>query len=208
MTDRSVTTLKAGGDDMTIRMLFRICAGAALLAGLCILLQRLVMDWAAPGAVVRVGTLVPEVGLIALTGLYLKSREALGRFGAWAFFLNFLGMAYIGCLDFARHYIFELIDPSVVTNLLAGPVRYVFLSAAMLFLVGTVFFGIAMFRKAPYSRVGVVLYTVGFGAFGLNAWLPPIAVTVVQIVGAAGVLLLGRSLWMLTAPEPEPVAVS
>ena len=189
---------------MTIRMLYRVGAGAAFVAGLCILLQRLVFDLALPGALLRVGTLVPEVGLIALTSLYLKSREALGALGAWGFFLNFLGLAYLGCLDFARHYILDQLDPGAVSALLSGPEKFVFLAVALLFIVGILLFGAALLLRSPYSRIGTVLYTLGFAAFALNAWMPPLAATAVQIVGAAGVILLGRSLWMLNAAEPQP----
>jgi len=188
---------------MTLANFYRVGAVSAMLGGVFILLQRLFFDVALAGALVRPGTLVPQLGLLAVLALYLRDRETLGRLGAWGFFLHFLGLAYLGCIDFGKHYILEQIDPVVSSELLSGPVRIVFLSLAMVFLLGTLLFGIAMVLRSSRSRVAVVLYTVGFGAFALSAFLPIWLATMFQMIGAAGAIMLGQSLWV-GSPTTDP----
>ena len=180
---------------MTPASLYRLSGIAAMLCGLCIIGQRFIFDLLFPGSLIRVGTFAPQLGLIALVGFYLWQREALGAAGAVGFAINFLGLAYLGCVDFARHYVLAHLDPAEVAALLSSGVRGVFLAIGVIFIIGVVLFGVTMLRAALMPRVATVLFMVGFVPFALSPFFPTIVISVTQVIAAVGVTWMGWALW-------------
>src|SRR5262245_13192633 len=113
---------------MSSSTLFRASGLAGIVCGLVILLQRLVFDTLGPGSPVAIGPLGPVLGLLVLTGAYLRQREESGVLGGVAYLVSFLSMGFIAGVDFTRRYILVQLPPEVVSELFAGPTRLLFLA--------------------------------------------------------------------------------
>src|SRR5688572_23000764 len=84
-------------------------------------------------------------GLPALTALYLHLGTT-GRFGAVAYAVNAVGLGLYTGVAFALNLVFFHLDESTVEDLLAGPTGLAIRGAGIVFVTGTVLFGIAMLR--------------------------------------------------------------
>jgi hypothetical protein len=180
---------------MSSSTLFRLSGLAGLVCGLVILVQRLVIDSIVTGSPLAIGPLGPILGLLVLTGAYLRQREESGVLGGVAFIVGFLSMGFITGIDFTRRYILVQLDPEIVQALFMGPLRYLFLACGVSFLVGVLLFGVSSLRAGVFSRWAILLYVVGFVPYSVPILFPPFVVTAGQAVGALGIIWLGWELW-------------
>lgn len=197
---------------MSTSTLFRLSGLAGILCGLVILTQRLVIDTISPGNPIAIGPLGPILGLLIVTGVYLRQREESGLLGGIAFIVAFISLGFIEGIDFTRRYILVQLDPPVVQALVAGPVRSLFVACGVSFLVGVLLFGLTTFRAGVFPRAATLLYVVGFVPYSLPILFPPEVVTLGQAIGAVGIGWLGWTLWrehptvsIHQAATPEPV---
>ena len=192
---------------MTASTLFRLSGVAGIACGLVILIQRLVIDSPVTGSPLAIGPLGPVLGLLVLTGAYLRQREESGVLGGVAYIVGFISMGFVAGIDFTRRYILVQLDPAVVQALFSGPLRIFFLAIGVSFLVGVLLFGLSSLRAGVFSRVAIVLYVVGFVPYSLSPFFPQLIVTLGQAIGALGIIWLGWELWR-AEPPAEPVTVA
>jgi hypothetical protein len=186
---------------MSASTLFRLSGLAGIVCGSIILIQRLLIDTIAPGSPIAIGPLGPILGLLVLTGAYLRQREESGVLGGIAFLVSFLSMGLIAGVDFTRRYILVQLDPEIVRELLTGPTRLLFLACGVSFLAGVLLFGASTLRAGVFPRAAILLYVVGFVPYALSPFFPAPVVTASQAIGAVGVAWLGWALW--TGQQPS-----
>lgn len=197
---------------MATSTLFRLSGVAGIVCGLVILIQRLVIDSLVTGSPLAIGPLGPVLGLLVLTGAYLRQREESGTLGGVAYIVGFISMGFIAGIDFTRRYILVQLDPTIVQALFAGPLRLFFLACGVSFLVGVLLFGVSSLRAGVFSRAAILLYVIGFVPYSLSPFFPGPVVTLGQAIGAVGIIWLGWDLWTGAATpaarrQPMPVAV-
>ncbi len=122
-------------------------------------------------------------GLVAISGLYFRQQGRTGRLGLIGYGLNFVGMAGLVGAEFILNLIFPTLPAAQVGTLLAGPTGAVFKATSVLFLVGAILFGAAMWRIAVLPRPAVLLYALGCVPIGLRGVLPAFTLP----IGLAGV---------------------
>jgi hypothetical protein len=184
---------------MSSSTLLRASGLAGIVCGLVILLQRLVIDTIVPGSPVAIGPFGPVLGLLVLTGAYLRQREESGVLGGVAYLVSFVSMGFVAGVDFTRRYILVQLPPEVVSELFMGPTRLLFLACGVGFLAGVLLFGISTLRAGVFPRAAILLYVVGFVPYALSPFFPPLVVTAGQSLGALGIIWLGWTLW--TGPQ-------
>jgi hypothetical protein len=190
--------------------LLRFGAASGLLCGLLI---------GAPGAVeVFTGETVatsaalgvsPAFAPPLLIALQLAQAGPAGRLGAIGYAVNIVGLGLFGGAAFALNLALVHLDADVLKDLLAGPTRLALLGSAVVFVVGSVLFGIAMLRARVFPRLPAAAYTVTLPAFALLAPLPdtPLTSGLHVVVGLTLVwlsLALRARLRMWQPPETRP----
>ncbi len=197
---------------MSTSTLFRLSGLAGILCGLVIVTQRLIIDTISPGNPIAIGPLGPILGLLIVTGTYLRQREESGVLGGIAFIVAFISLGFIAGVDFTRRYVLVQLDPPIVQALLAGSVRSLFVACGVSFLVGVLLFGLTTFRAGVFPRAATLLYVVGFFPYAVPILFPAEVVTLGQAIGAVGIAWLGWTLWserpatsIHQAASPEPV---
>jgi hypothetical protein len=145
-----------------------------------------------------------------LVALHLRQAAVAGALGSVGYAANLIGLALFGGAAFALNLILVHLDPAVLTDLLAGPARLALLGAALVFVVGTVLFGVAMFRARVFPRPAAASYAVALPLFALAAPLPDTVQTsgLHVLVGLTLVWLsLGLRARLGTWPTPAPELV-
>jgi hypothetical protein len=107
--------------------------------------------------------------LLGSIGLYLHSVDQIGRFGAIAFMLTFIGCALVLANEWCTVFFVRslaLKAPEVLTELDAaeGPSLYDIgaLIALITFTIGWIIFSLSMLIGGVYSRCGPILVIAGF----------------------------------------------
>lgn len=182
--------------------LFRLSGWAGILCGLFIIVDTLIIELFLPlnALTNSIGQLAVILALITLTGAYLWQRPASGILGDLGYIVNFIGLALLVGVDFAGNYILPYLNQSATQELFAGPTRSIFVICAMVFLVGVVLFGLAIFRASVFPRLSAVMYTIGFVLFSLSPFLPDIVVRIAQVTGSVAVMWFGYVLVTDTMP--------
>ena len=111
------------------------------------------------------------------------------------YILNSFGLALIVGVAFANVFVVQQLAAAAQQQVLAGPARLAFLISSLIFLVGSVLFGIALLKARVFSPIATVLYIIGFVLLSLFALLPPIVNTIGGVLAGIGVLWLGYELW-------------
>src|SRR5258708_19171910 len=116
--------------------MYRLSAGALIVAGVCLIIKKTIVELLLPLNVATnsVGTVVPLLGLFGITAIYFYQREASGRLGGIGYLVNLLGLGLACGGEYSKNYIFAFLDPSTPQALLAGPTRLVLLTSGPIFL--------------------------------------------------------------------------
>lgn len=132
--------------------------------------------------------LAPALAAPLLTALYLSQASHSDRPGGIAYAINAVGLGLFGAAAFALNIVVFPLDPDLV---LAPPTRVAILAGAAVYIVGTVWFGIAMLRARVHPRLPVVLYMIAMPLFPVAAQLPdsPLTAGLHVIAGTALVWL-------------------
>jgi hypothetical protein len=115
--------------------------------------------------------LSPGLAAPLLIALYLGQLPAGGRLASVGYAVNLIGLGLFGGGAYALNIVVFFLDESVAEEL-AGPSRVVLLASALVFVVGSLLFGIAMLRARIYPRVPAWGYTVLLPVFAVAATLP------------------------------------
>jgi hypothetical protein len=144
----------------------------------------------------------------ALTALYLHLRSG-SRFGALAYGVNAIGLGLYSGVAFALNLVLFFLPESTVDDLLAGPTGVVIRIAGIVFVVGTLLFGVAMLRARVLPAVPVWGYTVALPLLALLAPLPDTVFTsAVHVLAATSVIWLSAAVWTSTVTSPGTAAAT
>ncbi|MEU4646672.1 hypothetical protein [Nocardia fluminea] len=195
---------------MDTRALLRLGGVAGFLCGAAVAVAgatELITDGKTPLTQVLNGAAVP-FGIGLLVALYSLLHQRLGRFGALAFVVQFLGFGYFAGVAFARNFVLVYLDKPVLDELLASPARSAFLVTAFLALTGTLLFGSALISSRAVPAAAAILYTTGLSALCLTFLLPAPVVRAGHIAAGVGMVWLAWSVWSsVTARPPATAAV-
>ncbi|MGY0231691.1 hypothetical protein [Longispora urticae] len=140
-------------------------------------------------------------GAPALTAIYLRQSHAAGRFGAVAYAVNLIGLGLFAGVAFALNLVVFFLDRAVVTELLAGPTRFAVLGSVLVFVVGTVLFGISLIRARVFARLPSWGYLVTLTLLAVLASLPDtLFSSAVHVLACASMVWLSVSTWTGTSP--------
>ena len=161
----------------------RVAAGSGLLAGLVLLLNagRRAMLLPDTAGLHAVAPLAEALGLLALTGLYLRSG---GRWALVGYVTSFVGLGGLLGAEFVTNLIFPAVGPGETQTLLHGLTGTEFTVASVLYLLGTVLFGLTLWASRLLPRVAVVAYVLGSAVIALRVFVPN-AVLVLGLVALA-----------------------
>lgn len=182
---------------MDITGFLRFGAGCAVVLGTSIAVPGLIEigtgETAATSLVLALGT---AFGTPALAALQLRQREPGGRFGAVAFAVNVVGLGLFAAVAFALNTVLFHLPPEVARDVLSGPTGPVFQGSALVFVAGSVLFGVAMWRARVFPRAAAAVYAVALPLLALLAPLPDTVWTGI-LHGVAGSVMvwLGWQLW-------------
>lgn len=178
-----------------------VCGGAIAVAGA----TELIAGDKTPITQVLNGAAVP-FGIGLLVALYALLYQRLGRFGAVAFVVQFLGFGYFAGIAFAKNFVLVYLDRPVVDELLTTPAKLAFVATAVVALTGTVLFGAALLRSSAVPPVAATLYTAGLSVLCLTFLLPAPMVRVGHIAAGLGMLWLARTVWSSTTQSTVRIA--
>ncbi|WP_203694575.1 hypothetical protein [Catellatospora coxensis] len=139
-------------------------------------------------------------GAPALYAYQLRQADAAGRFGAFAFAVNVIGLGLFTGVGFALNLVLFFLDQAAVAAVLDGPTRWAVLGSAVVFVVGSVLFGVSMFRARVLPRVAAAGYTVSLVL--LAAALAPLPDSLLS--SAAHVAAAASLVWLSAAVWPVP----
>lgn len=132
----------------------------------------------------------PALAIPLLTALYLGQAKATGRLGTVGYAVNLIGLGLFGGAAYSLNLALYFLDDAIVDDL-ATPTRIALLGSALVFVVGTLLFGLAMVRARVYPRLAAWIYAIAFPLFALAAPLPdsPLTSVLHVVVGATLVWL-------------------
>jgi hypothetical protein len=181
--------------------LCRFSAACGLVLGLSIavaaVIQLFAGESAGSEALIGVGA---AFGGPAVVALHLRQSDRSGRFGAVAFAVNIIGLALFTCVAYALNLVYVNLTDAQVDAVNDGLTGVLNLIAALIFVVGTVLFGVSMVRTGVLPRVPALLYTVTFPLLALLAPLPDsIPIYALHVLAGSSIIALARALW----PSPS-----
>lgn len=147
-----------------------------------------------------VAPLAEAAGLIALTGLYLRQRDTDRGIGLAGYVASTVGLSGLLGAEFVTNLIFPAVGAAETKTLLGGPTGVEFTIAAVVFLVGTVAFGTALYGRGELPRAATVAYVAGGVVISLRAFVP-VSVLV------AGLLAIAVGIGWLSVALGRRVAV-
>lgn len=189
-------------------MLLRFGAACGVVLGLSIGLPGAVEaftgETTATSLAIGLGT---AFGPPALTAFFLLRRNPSGPFGAIAYGLNTIGLGLFTGVAFALNLVLFFLSDTVVSDVLAGPTGVVVRISALVFVLGTVLFGITMIRDRAYPSVPAWGYTVALPLLALLAPLDDTPLTsAVHLVAAASLIWLSWAAWSSAPARPRPTS--
>ncbi|MET9227226.1 hypothetical protein [Lentzea sp. NPDC003310] len=146
-------------------------------------------ETAVTSAVIGLGTAFGAPAVLAFHG---HQAHASGRFGAFAFASNLLGLGVFTGVAFALNLVVFFLEPGVL-----APVTQVVLKAgSLVFVVGSVLFGVSMVRARVFPAVPAWGYGISFVLLAVFAVLPDTPVSALVHVACAAVLVwLSAAVW-------------
>lgn len=132
--------------------------------------------------------LAPALAAPLVTALYLVNLGTGARRGGVGYAMNMVGLGLFGAAAYALNIVVFPLGPDVT---LPPVSRIVILAGAGVYVVGVIWFGIAMLRARAHPRIPVILYTLEMPLFPVAAQLPdsPLTAGLHVIAGTALVWL-------------------
>jgi hypothetical protein len=183
-------------DDMSPEVLYRACAVAAVITGVCIVTGSLLHNVAKPPAGAAFNFTALLVGIPAMAGLYLRQREEAGAFGLVAFVLVYVGLALMMCMDYFGTFVFPTLPAEEVTKLQQGSPMVAMMVSGIVFLLGEILFGISVIRSGVFSRIAAVLFMIGFLPTTMRQAYPWVTFAG-SVMSGGGIIWWGLQLWGL-----------
>jgi len=153
--------------------------------------------------------LASAFGLPLLTALYASLGQPAGRFGPVAYMVNLIGLGLFGGAAFTKDEVLYFLEPSAVTALLNGPTAVALLLSALVFVTGSVLFGLLLVRSRRYPMLPAWGYATVLPLFALLSPLPqsPLKSGLHVLVGVVLVWLSAALLRRMTSTSPAAVSV-
>lgn len=126
-----------------------------------------------------------------LTAIYLHQREASRALGFIGYVINQFGLALIVGLIYAQVFVLSALDAATVGELMSGTTGLAALASLIIFVLGVALFGISIIRANVFPKWAAALYIVGFLPLAVAPFIPPIVVSIGEIVASVGILGLG-----------------
>jgi hypothetical protein len=176
--------------------LYRLAGRAGIVTGFLLLFNDARRIGLVPENTVThsIAPLAPFLAPFALIGIYLWQREQTGRLGLWGFALNLVGLVGSAAIEFSLHYIVPLLDKGTVEALVDARTGTGFLIVSVLFIAGTILFGLATWRGGRFPRWTSVLYVVGFVPTALRTVAPAPVVSIGFVLGSVALIWLSAEL--------------
>lgn len=153
-------------------------------------------ETAATSLVIGLGTAFGAPAVVAFHG---HQAHASGRFGAFAYAANVLGLGLFTGVAFALNLVIFFQEPGQVAPLTSVVLRV----ASLVFVLGTVLFGVSMVRAKVFPAVPAWGYGIGFTLLAVFAALPDTPWTALLHVACAAVLV-----WLSAAVWPAHAALA
>lgn len=168
--------------------------------------------------------LMAALGLVGITGIYLRQVKKMGVLGLVGYVLLSAGYLGIACTEFIAAFVLPTLvhtAPAYVADLIAaanngtaigdiGWMQTAILLTGFGYLVGGLSFGIALFRANVLARWAALLLAVGTAATAATGMVPQYERLFPIPVGVA-LIGLGYSLWneqRTRAGQSSPISVS
>ncbi|MCX2950879.1 hypothetical protein [Lentzea sp. NEAU-D7] len=140
-------------------------------------------------AVIGLGTAFGAPAVLALHG---HQARASGRFGAFAFAANMLGLGVFTGVAFALNLVIFFLEPGAVPPL----TQVVLKAGSLVFVLGSVLFGVSMVRARVFPAVPAWGYGISFVLLAVFAVLPDTPLSALVHVACAAVLVwLSTTVW-------------
>ena len=131
-------------------------------------------------------------GAPAVVAFHGHQAHRSGRFGAFAYAANMLGLGLFSGVAFALNLVIFFQDPGQVAAL----TKVVLKVASLVFVLGTVLFGVSMVRAKVFPVVPAWGYGIGFTLLAVFAALPDTPWSALVHVACAAVLVwLSAAVW-------------
>ncbi|GAA3102660.1 hypothetical protein [Streptosporangium carneum] len=142
----------------------------------------------------------------ALTAFHLRQSAAAGRLGAIAYAVNVLGLGLFAGVSFSLNLVVFFLDGSVAAELLRGPTRVALLGSVVVFVAGSLLFGLSMLKAGVLPRVAAVGYGLSLPLLALLAPLPDTPlISGIHLLACASLIWLSLATWSRSG---EPGVVS
>jgi hypothetical protein len=177
--------------------LSRFSAAAGILSGLLLVVAGAISVFTGKTAgAAFVIALSPALALPLLVAVYQRHAAAAGTFGVAAFGTSLIGLGLFGGAVFVKDTTLFYVSTTVQDHLKHEPTIVALLGAAVIFVAGTVMFGIFLLRTREYPR----LLAYGYMVFpSLLALLSPLHDSPLQnanhVLAGATITWLACTLW-------------
>ena len=159
------------------------------------------------------------LALVGITGMYLRQVRQAGLLGLVGYAVFSIGYLAIMSTAYVAGYVLPSIagtDPAYVTDVLAaasngsargdiGLMQNALHVQGFGYLVGSLLFGIALYRARVLARWAAVLLAVSGLASLALALMPDAFYRLLAYPNAVAMIALGWSLWQSTRPDAAPV---
>lgn len=174
--------------------LLRLSGISAILAGIAYILDT-IFDFAFPDNMLGIGIFVSLFGLYGLAGLFVRQRAEGGWLNLIGYVLNSMGLAALIGVVFTNNFVVSALEKDVVEDLFSGSLLIAFISVGVIYLLGVLVFGMALWRGGVFSKSAIVLYIMGSIPVALPPVFPEAVVSLGGIMVALGIMWLGVQLW-------------
>ncbi|ANZ42544.1 hypothetical protein BBK82_06980 [Lentzea guizhouensis] len=167
-----------------------VCGGVlALSIGVPGAVEAFTGETAATSLVIGLGTAFGAPAVVAFHG---HQAHASGRFGAFAFAANMIGLGLFTGVAFALNLVLFFQEPGQVPALTGAVLRV----GSLVFVLGSVLFGVAMVRAKVFPAVPAWGYGIGFALLAVFAALPDTPLSALLHIACAAVLMwLSGAVW-------------
>ena len=148
-------------------------------------------ETAATSVAIGLGTAFGAPAVVAFHG---HQAHASGRFGAFAFAANMLGLGLFTGVAFALNLVIFFQEPE--PEQVAAVTKVVLKAGSLVFVLGTVLFGVSMVRAKVFPAVPAWGYGVSFTLLAVFAALPDTPWSaLLHVVCAAVLVWLSAAVW-------------